>query len=335
VSENSVSSGAFRGGSIIAKVDIAALLAVVAALISGVGDVVRQRSAQEITDEQVGHVELLRMSLGDMKWWLGGGAAVVSAALQAVALGLGSVVLVQALQVTALLFALPVYAWLTKQGLTRRQWVWAVLLAGAVAVFVTVGDPAAGYQRASIRTWAVVALVIGPAMVFCVLGARIWSGTVAAVLLAVVSASSWALFAVFTKAIVDVVGHGFQGLGALLRTPELYGWLLVAVLGTVFQQSSFRASSLTASLPTMTVTEPVVASLLGVTVLGETLGADGPQLIALAAAVVVVIVATTALARGEAACMAAGDERRVTTGRIPVTAPELGSPVVALAAGQA
>jgi drug/metabolite transporter (DMT)-like permease len=317
-------------------VDIAALLALVAALVSGIGDVVRQRSAQEITDEQVGHVELLRMSLRDMKWWLGAGAAVVSAALQAIALGLGSVVLVQALQVTALLFALPVYAWLTKQGLTRRQWVWAVLLAGAVAVFVTVGDPAAGYQRASIQTWAVVALVIGPAMVFCVCGARIWSGTVAAVLLAVVSASSWALFAVFTKAIVDVLGQGF---GALLHTPELYGWLLVAVLGTVFQQSSFRASSLTASLPTMTVTEPVVASLLGVTVLGETVGADGPQLIALVAAVVVVIVATTALARGEAATVTAGkaadEEWRVITGRIPVSAPDVRSPVTAVAASRA
>jgi drug/metabolite transporter (DMT)-like permease len=291
-------------GFIIAKVDIAALLALVAALISGIGDVVRQRSAQEITDEQVGHVELLRMSLRDMKWWLGGGAAVVSAALQAVALGLGSVVLVQALQVTALLFALPLYAWLTNQGLTRREWGWAILLAAAVAVFVTVGDPAAGYQRASMQTWAVVALVIGPAMVFCVLGARIWSGRVAAVLLAVVSASSWALFAVFTKAIVDVVD---QGVVALLRTPELYGWLLVAVLGTVFQQSSFRASSLTASLPTMTVTEPVVASLLGVLVLGETLDADGPELLALVAAVVVIVIATMALARDEAAAMAADD----------------------------
>jgi drug/metabolite transporter (DMT)-like permease len=291
-------------GFIIAKVDIAALLALVAALISGIGDVVRQRSAQEITDEQVGHVELLRMSLRDMKWWLGGGAAVVSAALQAVALGLGSVVLVQALQVTALLFALPLYAWLTNQGLTRREWGWAILLAAAVAVFVTVGDPAAGYQRASMQTWAVVALVIGPAMVFCVLGARIWSGRVAAVLLAVVSASSWALFAVFTKAIVDVVD---QGVVALLRTPELYGWLLVAVLGTVFQQSSFRASSLTASLPTMTVTEPVVASLLGVLALGETLDADGPELLALVAAVVVIVIATMALARDEAASMAADD----------------------------
>jgi len=321
-----------EGEITIAKVDIAALLALVAALISGVGDVIRQRSAQEITDEEVGHVELLRMSLRDARWWLGGAAAVASAALQAVALGLGSVVLVQALQVTALLFALPVYAWMTKQGLTRRQWAWAILLAVAVAVFVAVGEPAAGYQRASLQTWTVVAVVIGPAMMFCVLGARIWSGPVAAVLLAVVSASSWALFAVFTKAIVNVVDGG---IGTLLRTPELYGWLLVAVLGTVFQQSSFRASSLTASLPTMTVTEPVVASLLGVTVLGETLGANGPQLVALAAAVAVVIVATTALARGEAASMAAGDERQLTVGRPPGAKWDAPSKVMAGATSRA
>jgi len=287
------------GGVTIAKVDIAALLALVAALISGVGDVVRQRSAQEITDDQVGHVELLRMSLKDARWWLGGVAAVASAALQAVALSLGSVVLVQALQVTALLFALPVYGWMTKHRLTRREWGWAVLLAAAVAVFVSVGEPAAGYPRASLATWAVVAVVIGPAMVFCVLGARIWTGRMAAVLLALVSASSWALFAVLTKAVVDVFGSGRGGLTALLGMPEFYFWVLVAVVGTVFQQSSFRAGALTASLPAMTVAEPLVASLLGVTVLGETLGADGPELVGLVASVVVVVVATTALARGD------------------------------------
>jgi drug/metabolite transporter (DMT)-like permease len=293
------------GGHTITKVDIAALLALIAALISGVGDVVRQRSAQEVTDEEVGHVELLRMSLSDAKWWLGAVAAVASAALQAVALALGSVVLVQALQVTALLFALPVYAYLTKQALTRREWVWAVVLAGAVAVFVTVGDPDAGYQRASPATWAVVAVVIGPAMVLCVLAARIWSGSVAAVLLAVVSASAWALFAVLTKGIVDVLDGGLL---ALLRSPELYAWLLVAAIGTVFQQSAFRAGALTASLPTMTVAEPVVASLLGVTVLGESFGADGTQVLVLVASVAVVLVATAALARGEAATMAAAEE---------------------------
>jgi hypothetical protein len=60
----------------------------------------------------------------------------------------------------------------------------------------------------------------------------------------------------------------------------------------------------------MTVAEPVVASVLGVTVLGETLDVGGPQMFALVAAVAVVIVATAALARGEAATMAAGNEER-------------------------
>ncbi|MGC1737684.1 DMT family transporter [Mycobacterium sp.] len=289
------------------KVDIAALLAVVAALISGAGDVIRQRSAQEITNEQVGHFELFRLSLRDIRWWWGGLAAAASFALQAVALVLGSVVLVQALQVTALLFALPTNARLTGHPVRRREWLWALLLAGAVAVFVIVGDPAAGYQRGSLAAWLIVAVVLGPALALCVLGARVCSGPVAAVLLAVVSASSWALFAVLTKGVVEVFR---DGPGAVMRAPELYAWIFAALVGTVFQQSAFRASTLTASLPAMTVAEPVVASVLGVTVLGETLDTPGPQMFILVAAVVAVVIATTALARGEAATMVADGDGR-------------------------
>lgn len=266
---------------------------------------VRQRSAREITDEPVGHLELFRMSLRDSRWWLGGVAAVVSFGLQAVALSLGSVVLVQALQVTALLFALPVNAHLTRRQVTRWDWTWAALLAGAVAVFIIVGDPTAGYQRGSLETWAVVAAVLAPALVLCVLGARLFSGPIAAVLLAVVSASAWALFAVLTKGVVEVLDGGPA---TVLRSPEFYAWIAAALVGTVFQQSSFRASALTASLPTMTVAEPVVASALGVVVLGESLQAPGPEVVVLVAAVALVVVATVALARGEAVTMAAGPE---------------------------
>jgi hypothetical protein len=58
----------------------------------------------------------------------------------------------------------------------------------------------------------------------------------------------------------------------------------------IFQQSSFRAGALTASLPTVTVAKPVVASTLGVVVLGESLHADGPEVFVLIAAAIVVIV---------------------------------------------
>ena len=49
----------------------------------------------------------------------------------------------------------------------------------------------------------VVVAVIGPALVVCLVGARIWSGLIRAVLLGQVSGSLWGLFAVLTKGVVD------------------------------------------------------------------------------------------------------------------------------------
>ena len=164
-------------------------------------------------------------------------------------------------------------------------------------MIVIVGNPTAGHSRASLETWTAVAAVMVPALVLCVIGARVWSGPASAVLLAVVSGALWGLFAVLTKGVVDRLDDGFW---ALLRTPELYAWALVAIAGTAWQQSSFRAGSLTASLPTMTVTEPVVASVLGIVVLGETLRPGDAGWLTLVVAVVVMVVATAALARGEA-----------------------------------
>jgi drug/metabolite transporter (DMT)-like permease len=280
------------------KADIAALLALGAAFFIAVGDVIHQRSAHDVTDEPVSHTELFMRLLRDGQWWLGSGVAAAGFALQAAALGLGSVLLVQAMLVTSLLFALPISARLSHRPVTRWEWTWAALLAAAVAIIVTVGNPTAGHSRASLETWTAVIAVLGPALVLCVVGARIWSGPVSAVLLALVSGALWGVFAVLTKGVVDRLD---DGLWALLRTPELYVWALVGTVGTAWQQSSFRAGSLTASLPTMTVAEPVVGSALGIVVLGETLRPGDAGWLTLIIAVAVMVVSTVALARGEAA----------------------------------
>ena len=87
---------------------------------------------------------------------------------------------------------------------------------------------------------------------------------------------------------------------AVLAAPELYVWAAVGVAATAWQQSSFRAGSLASSLPTMTVTEPVVASALGMLVLGETLRPGDDGWAALVIAVAAMVMATAALARSEA-----------------------------------
>lgn len=284
--------------------DWAALIALCAALASAIGDVIRQRSAQEVTDKKVGHLELFWLSVRDPRWWVGGMGAVANYSLQAAALALGSVMLVTALQVTSLLFALPIYARLAKHRVTRWEWTWAVLLAVALAVLVAVGEPRAGTARGSLGSWLAVAAVMIPVLVLCVLGARVWPrSTVAPVLLAVVAGSSLALFAVLTKGAVGAAAGGF---GAFLGAPESYCLLPVALVGMIFQQSAFRAGALTAALPTVTVAKPVVASLLGVVVLNETLNASGTTVLTLLAAALLVVIATVGLARGEAATIAAG-----------------------------
>ncbi len=289
--------------------DIAAVLAEGAALMIGIGDVLQQRSAQEVTDKPVGTVALFRRLLRDRRWWAGSLVAGAGFGLQAAALGLGSVVLVQALLVTSLLFALVINAKVNHRRITRWQAIWAILLAAAVTVVVTVGDPQAGSPRGSFKTWTVVVLVMGPTLILCVIGGRMFSGSVSALLLGLVSGSLWGLFAVLTKGVVDQLGHGIF---ALLRIPELYVWLVLAVAATAWEQSAFRAGPLTASLPAVTVSEPIVGSVLGIAVLGEMLRTNDAGFVALGVSVAIMVAATVALAHSQAAASPA-DERHGQT----------------------
>ncbi|MGB9251697.1 MAG: DMT family transporter [Mycobacterium sp.] len=276
----------------------AVLLALAAAYASAFGNVVRQRSAHEVTDEHVGYLALFFMSWRNRDWRLGAVAAVANYGLQAGALSLGSVILVTGLQVTALLFALPLYARMTGAPVSRWDWSWAAVLATALAVVVTVGNPVEGYSRAPLHIWLVVAAIAGPVVGLCLLGARLWpDGPIAAVLLAAVSGASLALFAVLVKGAVDAAKGGIV---AVLATPELYACIGAAVAGMVFQQSAYRGGPLNVSMPTMTVAKPTVGTLLGVCVLGEAVNSGDETVFALGVAVAVMVVATAALARGEA-----------------------------------
>lgn len=277
--------------------DIAALLAIAAALMIGIGDVLEQRSAQQVTDQPVGTLALFGRLLRDRRWWAGSLVAGAGFGLQAAALGLGSVVLVQALSVTSLLFALLINARASHRKITREQWIWAALLTAAVAVVVTVGDPQEGSPRGSPQAWAIVAAVMGSALILCRIGARTSSASIKALLLGLMSGSLWGLFSVLTKGVVDQLGHGIP---ALLRTPEVYVWVVLAIGATVWEQSAFRAGPLTASLPAVTVSEPIVGSVLGIAVLGETLNTNTVGWIAVGVSVAVMAAATVALAHSQA-----------------------------------
>ncbi len=121
----------------------------------------------------------------------------------------------------------------------------------------------------------------------------------------------WGVFAVLAKEVVARLG---EGAGAVSRTPELYACILVALWGVAWSQSAFRAGPLTASMPTLQMSQPVVAAVLGVVVLGETLNTGRVGIIALVAAALVMTAAIVKLARVEAVATRDGVEAELHDG---------------------
>jgi drug/metabolite transporter (DMT)-like permease len=277
---------------------VVVILALVAAGCFAVATVAEQHAAYEVPDDSAHGIHLLFTLMRRPLWWGGFGGNIGGFVVQAVALGLGSLLLVQPLLVTALLFALPLGARWNHRHMARADWVWAVLLAVSLAIFVVVGQPTRGMARASITAWLHAAIVIVP----CVLACLLWSATrrrraSRALPLAVATGILYGIIAALTKSVASLVGHGAV---AVFTNWETYALMVVGILGVVLQQAAFQAGSLEASLPAATVLEPIVATVLGLTILGETLRAGGPALVLIGLCVVVVILGTVALARSAA-----------------------------------
>src|SRR6202035_2276957 len=109
---------------------------------------------QEHAVGSVMFMTLLRRPL----WWGGTAAAVAGYVFQALALANGSLLLVQPILGSALLFALPLSARLAHRHVTRGEWAWAVLLAVGLAVFVLLARARPGDYEASVALSALVAL---------------------------------------------------------------------------------------------------------------------------------------------------------------------------------
>jgi drug/metabolite transporter (DMT)-like permease len=274
-------------------------LALLAALCAAVGIVLRQRATSAVPADQGASRALVATVMKDPSWWSGTAVAVAGYVCQALALSRGSLLLVQPLLMSSLLFALPIGARVSHRRLTGREWAWAVVLTVGLAVFVVVGHPREGHNRPQLPAWALVVSIFVPLVAICLAVAARVSGRLRAVLLAVAVAVLFALVAVLTKISTHRLAVG--GLHALLSVPAPYLLIVLAVAATVLQQSAFHAGQLQTSVPTMLVGEPLVAVLLGVIVLGEHLAVTGRVGLVLPLAVVAMVAGTVALARDAAA----------------------------------
>jgi drug/metabolite transporter (DMT)-like permease len=272
------------------------VLALGAGLCYAIAAVVQQRVAAQQPPELSLSLRLI-VQLARRPLWLAGiGVDIFAYLMEAAALGVGSVVVVGPLLASGLLFALPFASFRTGRRVTRHEMVPAVMVTAGLALYVVVGAPGGNASHASHLEWTVAAVGVAlGAGIAVFLGRRTQEPGRRAIYYGLATGIVYSLTAVLTKATVDRLGTDVY---PILGHWQLYALLFASVIGLVLNQSAFQAGHVAASLPVISVTNPVLSSAMGILLFGEHLDAHGlvASLVA-GGAIVAMLVGTCWLAR--------------------------------------
>jgi hypothetical protein len=281
----------------ISRLGVAAICAVVAAFSYALSNVLQQREAEQLSEDQTLRLGLLAKLAHRPRWLVGMGADVGGYVFEALALGTGTLVLVEPLLATSLLLSLFLGAVINHRHINRAGWGAAVVLAFGVSVFLMLVAPTRGVDIAPEHTWLIAAPPIVAFVVGCILLARSRSGSTRAALLGLAAGALFGTSAVLTKAFVHYLGGGIVN---WIPHWEPYALAVCSITGLVLTQSAFQTGGLAAAVGAEQVMQPITGVALGIGLLDERLGLSGAlERIALLAALFSMMWGVLTLARVE------------------------------------
>jgi len=269
------------------------ILALLAAFAFALGAVLQQRGTLQ-TKAAEGDPHFLAEIIRKPVWLMGGMMQVCGWVLQAVALGMGSMVVVQSLCALSLVFALPLGARLTNQRVGRRSIIGASATLVGIVALVALGQPQGGISQPESTAWLTSGLIIITLIVILAGIARRRRGAVAAALFASAAGLSFAYQASVTKVFMNEIGYG---LGVILTSWTTYALILTALAGFALQQSALKTGFLAPAMAASNATTLAMSVILGITLFEETIskgqGRFSPAILGLALALVGVVLLAT------------------------------------------
>jgi drug/metabolite transporter (DMT)-like permease len=228
--------------------------------------VLQQESTQSVSEDKSLTMGLLRELVRRRQWLLGGACLLLGFGLQAVALAYGPVALVQPIVVTELAFAIPLGILRRHRRAGRQEWAGIACVLVGISIFELAASPAGGIQEPSGADWLASLVPVGAvAGVAVALGAA-RKGPKRAMFLGAAAGLSFGVLSVLTKAVTHLLS---SDLARAFVTWQVYAAIAVGIAALVVSQSAYQAGPLAYSMPFVGVLEPLVAVIIGDTVLGE------------------------------------------------------------------
>ncbi|MGW3495441.1 DMT family transporter [Streptomyces sp. NPDC001020] len=239
------------------------VLALLAALSNASASVLQRRAATDEHDHRHGPRHAARWLARVLRrphWLAGAGLLMLSTVLQAAALAVGSLSVVQPLLASELLFTLAVGSLVFHRRPDRRTWLAFAALAVGLALFLGMASPSPGRPTALPGRWPVAGTTLACVVAVLLAAARPVRGAPRAALLGLASAVSFAATAALIK---EVMGRLAQGPVAVLAQWPPYVTVAAGLVAFLLLQSAFRAGTLAASQPVLTLGDALVSVVLG------------------------------------------------------------------------
>jgi drug/metabolite transporter (DMT)-like permease len=276
---------------------VAVALAVTAAATFAIANVVQQRVAARLRSDAAFDTALLLRLIRRPLWLAGLAAIIVSLSLQATALDLGRLVVIEPVLASSLLFALALAAWADHRKMRPVEWLAALATFAGLVVFLSVARPSGGQQTAGPSLLGMAALgAVATAAISGLLAVRM-PPLRRALTLGVGGGIAAGVTDALTKTVAALVGA--HQLGALADVRP-YLLIVIGLLTFTVQQNGYRAAGLAAFLPVFSVLDPAVGSMLGLLLYHEHLGGGAPRIAAEVAAVLAAAWGIWRLARSTA-----------------------------------
>ncbi|WEH38403.1 DMT family transporter [Streptomyces sp. AM 2-1-1] len=239
---------------------LSVLLSLVSAVAYAAGAIVQERVAS-------GGDGRSYAPLRNAAWWAAVGLNAVGALLHVVALAYGPLSLVQPLGALTIVFVLPMAALFVGRRTGRTAWRGAVMatvgLAGLLALTGSAESHALGRADQLLLAAATSGAVAALFLAGQGLGAQ--RPMMRGVVLATGAGVSFGMASVFTKTVAVEWTSGALREGL----PSLLVIAVFAAAGLLLSQAAYHGAGLTAPLATVTVVNPVVAAVVGLTLFGE------------------------------------------------------------------
>jgi drug/metabolite transporter (DMT)-like permease len=264
--------------------------------VSNAASNVLQRIANSAEPDDLRMSPKLLWSLLHRKAWLAGFAAIVASfLLQAAALSVSQLALVQPIIILELPLTLIAASVVLHHPMHRREWMAVIMLCAGLAILIAFLSPHRGRQT----TTSGLAWVIGVGACVAFIGAmlavsRRQHGARRAALIGAETGVGFGLTAAFTKAAMGALSTG--GIEGLLSSWATYA-MAVSGLGAMFlMQNALQAGPLVAAQPGITLLDPFAAILWGVGAFHERTN-RGPVLLLAAAGGILMICGALLLSR--------------------------------------